>query len=166
MERVTALMEDETVQIVLEGADTVVGPPLRDFLKDYLNTLIQDKVPEIVEIGLDSIFEPLQNITIGVDDRTPLGAASVDFSLLSANPRVVPDDALYFELDAEMREANDVVPQHETPGIPSFDEGTAPIWHNGRRCCGLGLSVLNALLDSLWRQGLYRQTYPTTFLMR
>ena len=155
IERINALMEDETVQIVLEGAETIVGTPLRNFLAQYLDDLVQDALPGLVEVGLDSVFEPLQGIPIEVDEGGPLGTASVDFSLVSAEPRVVAGDALYFDISGQMQEAAGIQAPHETPGVPSFDAAQAPAWPvNAPVAVALRLSTLNFLLDSLWRQGL------------
>jgi hypothetical protein len=155
IERINALMENETVQIVLEGAETIVGTPLRNFLAQYLDDLIQDALPGLVEVGLESVFEPLQGIPIEVDEGGPLGTARVDFSLVSAQPRVVPGDALYFDISGEMEERANIQPPYETPGVPSFAAAEAPAWPvNSPVAVALRLSTLNFLLDSLWRQGL------------
>lgn len=155
IERINALMENETVQIVLEGAETIVGTPLRSFLAQYLDDLVQEELPNLVEIGLDSAFEPLQGVSIEVDEGGPLGTGRVDFSLVSASPRVVPGEGLYFDVSGELSEPADIQAQHETPGIPSFTASEAPSWPvNSAVAVALRLTTLNFLLDSLWRQGL------------
>ncbi len=155
IERINALMENETVQVVLEGAETIVGTPLRRFLAQYLDDLVQEELPNLVEIGLDSAFEPLQGLSIEVDEGGPLGTGRVDFSLVSAEPRVVAGEALYFDVSGELSEPADVQALHETPGIPSFIASEAPAWPvNSAVAVALRLSTLNFLLDSLWRQGL------------
>jgi hypothetical protein len=151
IERINALMENETVQIVLEGAETIVGTPLRNFLAQYLDDLVQEELPSLVEIGLDSVFEPLQGISIEVDEGGPLGTGRVDFSLVSASPRVVAGEGLYFDVSGELSEPADVQALYDTPGIPSFAASEAPLWPvNSAVAVALRLTTLNFLLDSFW----------------
>ncbi len=155
IERINALMENETVQIVLEGAETIVGTPLRNFLEQYLDDLVQEELPALIEVGLDSVFEPLQGLSIEVDEGGTLGTGRVDFSLVSATPRVVAGEGLYFDISGELTEPADIQPRHDTPGIPSFNAAEAPAWPvNAAVAIALRLSTLNFLLDSMWRQGL------------
>ena len=155
VERINALMENETVQIVIEGAETIVGTPLRRLLAQYLDELIQEKLPGVISVGLDSIFEPLQGIPIEVDEGGPLGSARVDFSLTSVQPRIEPGDGLYFDLSVQMTEPEQIQAPHDTPGIPAFDASASPVWPvNASFAVALRLSMLNSLLDSLWRQRL------------
>ena len=118
------------------------------------NELIQEKLPGVISVGLDSIFEPLQGIPIA-DEGGPLGSARVDFSLTSVQPRIEPGDGLYFDLSVQMTEPEQIQAPHDTPGIPAFDASASPVWPvNASFAVALRLSMLNSLLDSLWRQRL------------
>ena len=155
IERISAQMEDETVQILMESVGNVAGDALRTFLKVYLDALVEERVPELLGVSLDSIFEPLQEVPIEVEEGGPLPPGIVTFTILDATPSVVPNEALYFDVSAAIEEPADIEPAFDTPGVPGFADSSEPVWPAlSAVSLALRLSTINYLLDSLWRQGV------------
>ena len=69
-------MEDETVQVLIEGIGNLLGNTLREVIGTYLDTLIASQIVPVVGVGFDSLLDPVETFTLEIEGDEILGGRS------------------------------------------------------------------------------------------
>ncbi|MEE2787775.1 MAG: hypothetical protein VX589_10580 [Myxococcota bacterium] len=155
VEALAARMEDELAQAAVETAASLVRVVLNSFGAELFQSLIADRLTDVVEVGLREVLAPLTSVSLSMGARAPLPAFDLTLKNTPTPPVWTSRGHVDLTLDGAVRSEAPFEAPYPSPGIPDLEADLEPLWPARMPIVlGVRLLALNGLLEALWRQRL------------
>jgi hypothetical protein len=154
LERVSGQFADSTAQAVMDTLGSILRAAVEGFARDLVTDIVAEQVPEFIELGLASALAPLSAVPLDVEADPPVPAIALDVGFALDPSELRPNGGLVLGLTGSVRQRNQVVVPHPSPGVLRETYVETPPWPaQGSLAVAVQLAVINGLLHAVWAQG-------------
>ena len=145
-----------TAQALLDTVGSAVRLALNEAADGLIEGLIREQIPAFIELGLSEALAPLSQLILDVPlPGEGLPSLYMELGFALDEPQVRAREGLLLSLSSFINLRGVIEAPRADPGVPAEGLNSAPPWPaQGGLAIAVQLSVVNALLHEVWRQGL------------